>query len=63
MILVVLVVVLFLGDCGSFFGLGIFLSLFSLTVLLRVSSISILGSVVHEGLDGAAVELLDLEKV
>ena len=40
-----------------------FLSLFSLTVLLRVSSISVLGSVVHNGLDGATVELLDLEKV
>ena len=36
---------------------------FSLTVLLRVSSISVLGSVVHDGLDGAAVQLLDLEKV
>ena len=40
-----------------------FLILFSLTVLLRVSSISVLGSVVHDGLDGAAVELLDLEKL
>ena len=34
-----------------------FLSLFSLTVLLRMSSISVLGSVVHEGLDRATVEL------
>ena len=34
-----------------------FLSLFSLTVLLRVSSISVLGSVVHEGLNRPAVEL------
>ena len=40
-----------------------FYSLFSLTVLLRVSSISVLGTVVHEGMDGATVELLDLEKV
>ena len=42
---------------------NLFISLFSLTVLLRVSSILVLGSVVHDGLDGAAVELLDLEKV
>ena len=42
---------------------NLFISLFSLTVLLRVSSISVLGTVVHDGLDGAAVELLDLEKV
>ena len=28
-----------------------------------MSSISVLGSVVHDGLDGAAVKLLDLEKV
>ena len=40
-----------------------FLSLFSLTVLLRVSSISVLGSVVHDGLNGAVVEPLDLQKV
>ena len=40
-----------------------FLSLFSLTVLLRVSSILVLGSVVQEVLDGTAVKLLDLEKV
>ena len=40
-----------------------FSSLFSLTVLLRVRSISVLGSVVHQGLDGAAVKILDLEKV
>ena len=39
------------------------ISPFSLTVLLRVSSISVLGIVVHNGLDGAAVELIDLEKV
>ena len=42
---------------------NLFISLFSLTVLLRVSSISVLGTVVHEGMDGATVELLDLEKV
>ena len=40
-----------------------FYSLFSLTVLLRVSSILVLGTVVHEGVDGATVKLLDLEKV
>ena len=34
-----------------------------MTILLRVSSILVLGSVVHEGADGAAVKLLDLEKV
>ena len=33
---------------------------FSSTVLLRVSSISVFGSLVHEGLDGAVVKLLDL---
>ena len=38
-----------------------FLSLFSFTVLLRVSSILVLASVVHYGLIGAAVELVDLE--
>merc|ERR1712082_361343 len=37
-----------------------FSSLFSLAALLRVSSISLVGSVVHDGVDGAAVELLDL---
>ena len=42
---------------------NLFISLFSLTVLLRVSSISVLGTVVHEGVDGASVKLLDLEKV
>ena len=42
---------------------NLFISLFSLTVLLRVSSISVLGTVVHDGLDGATVKLLDLEKV
>ena len=42
---------------------NLFLSLFTLTVLLRVSSISVLGSVVHNGLDSAAVKLLYLEKV
>ena len=34
-----------------------------LTVLLRASSLSVLGTVVHEGVDGATVELIDLEKV
>ena len=34
----------------------------SLTVLLRVSSLSVLGIVVHEGMDGAAVKLIVLEK-
>ena len=38
-------------------------SLLSLTVLLRASSLSVLGIVVHEGVDGAAVKLIDLEKV
>ncbi len=41
----------------------LFSSHFSLTVLLRVSSISVLGTVVHEGVDGTSVKLLDLEKV
>ena len=36
---------------------------FSLTNLLRVSSSSVIGSEIHEGVDGAAVKLLDLEKV
>ena len=40
-----------------------FYSLFSFTVLLRVSSISVLGTVVHDGLDGDTVKLLDLKKV
>ena len=40
-----------------------FSSLFSLTVLLRVSSISVLGSVVYDSLDGASVKLFDHEKV
>ena len=42
---------------------NLFISVFSLTVLLRVSSISVFGTVVHESMDGAAVNLLDLEKV
>ena len=41
----------------------LFSPLFSLTILLRVSSISVLESMVHNDLDRAAVELLDLEKV
>ena len=37
--------------------------LLSLTVLLRVSRLLVLGIVVHEGMDRATVEILDLEKV
>ena len=34
-----------------------------MTVLLRVNSLSVLGIVVHEGVDGATVKLIDLEKL
>ena len=43
--------------------LAFYYSHFSLTVLLRVNSLLVLEIVVHEGVDGAAVKLLDLEKV
>ena len=35
----------------------------SLIVLLRVSSLTVLGAGVHDGVDGAVVELVSLEKV
>ena len=35
----------------------------SLTVLLRASSLLVLGIVVHEGVDGATVKLINLEKI
>ncbi len=38
-------------------------SLLSLTFLLRVSNLLVSGKVVHEGVDGATVKLIDLEKV
>ena len=46
-----------------FSSLNIFISPFSLTVLLRVSSVLVSEEGVHDGLDGAMVEIASHEKV